>query len=242
MPAPAPSQWREAGTAEVAVPADRCWIEKTSCCTSSHVGGTPDESQEPSGLDPWSLVEPFLAGSNQLINLGETVTGWTFSAITALLGVESGEGRVEGTVDLRSSRQPSAAQPEAPGRHESRGPETSLPLPEIQPSNQLHLLPCGGFRVFLWYRLDSAADSDASGPLQLRESRTDTGAETRRVDLRPEQTSLYMELPPTAGLHRLEIGQDRGGSWTPCSTAVDVQGVVRMQGSRPPEQPRTHTT
>ena len=234
----------EARIPKVGVPPDRRWIEKTPCCTSCHVGGTPDESQEPSGLDPWSLVEPLLAVSNQLINLGETLTGWTLSAITALLGAERDEGRVDSGVHRRSGRPPNPAQPEDPQTSlASPISATPLPLPEIQASNQLHLVPCGGLRVFLWYRLDSAPERDASsGPLQLRESRTDTGTETRRVDLRPKQTSLYLELPTTAGPHRLEIGQDRGGSWTPCSTPLHVQGVVRGRGSRQPDQPRIDTT
>jgi hypothetical protein len=181
------------------------------------VGSHPPKKDRPSAMRPWSLVDPFLAVSNQVIILAESLTALALAALESLP-----PGPTASTLRTTS---------ESPGGQEL-GASAVAPFesPEIPVSPELHVLPCGPGDFFLWFRLPPTALSE---PLQLREISAATRAETRRLTLAHGDTSTYIEAPEASGLHWIEIGYPNGEHWTPLSTVAGIRSGPRVAPKQP---------
>ena len=202
------------------------------------VGSAPDKPERPNETGPWSLVEPFLLVSNQLITLAEALSDFTFSTLGALGSLGSGAFEPSNPRAAASSEEeiatgnlaasPTGSTPHRPAaraarkRVRRRKPASGLTrddLPEIPTSRRLHHLPCGNNLFFLWYRLPEVSSTH---PLQLREFSASTGAETRRIELSHGATSTYLAMPPGASKHWIELGREVDGSWVAASEPCEI--------------------
>ena len=199
------------------------------------VGSAPDKQEKPNETGAWSLVEPFLLVSNQLINLAEALSDFTFATLGSLRAspLEPSNQRSAASSEQEIATANLAAGPTDSTRHRP-GPRAArnrvrrmkpLPglsrdaLPEMPTSRQLHHLPCGNNLFFLWHRLPEASSTH---PRQLREFSTSTGAETRRIELPHGTTSVYLAMPPGASKHWIELGREVDGSWIADSEPCEI--------------------
>jgi hypothetical protein len=199
------------------------------------VGSAPEKPEKPNETGPWSLVEPFLFVSNQLITLAEALSEFTFATLGALgsrkpdpdnerptASIDQQEatarmaaGATETNTTLRDTRT-------ATNRVRRVKPVSRLSrdaLPKMPTSRRLHQLPCGDNRFFLWHRLP---ETSSTRPLELREFSASTGAETRRIELSRGTTSLYLAMPPGATKHWIELGHEIDGAWVAASEPCEI--------------------
>ena len=173
------------------------------------MGSNRPTEKRPSEAWPWSLVEPFLALSNQVITLAESITKVALSA----LATSSARSVVERTMD--------APPAQASGVARRDGATRKPRLPQIPLGPELHLISYNQSEVFLWFHLPP---SDANLPLELRETHLVSRKETRRLVLAPGEVSLYLPAPEQSGVHRIAIGFATEGAWTQLSDSVEIRG------------------
>ena len=199
------------------------------------VGSAPEKAEKPNETGPWSLVEPFLLVSNQLITLAEALSEFTLATLGAL-----GSGLPDPSTESAAAPLEEEGSPDqfAAGAAESnrtrRAPGTATnrvrrvkpasrlsrdALPKMPTSRRLHHLPCGDNRIFLWHRLP---ETPSKHPLELREFSAGTGAETRRIELSHDTTSIYLAIPPGATKHWIELGHEIGGTWVAASEPCEI--------------------
>ena len=216
------------------------------------VGSAPDKPEKPNETGPWSLVEPFLLVSNQLITLAEALSDFTFATLGALGSSKSGPSNERGT-KFRKQAQSTAhmaadATESNKGRPDSRTATNRVrrvkplsrlarnTLPKMPTSRRLHHLPCGDNLFFLWHRLP---ETSSAHPLELRQFSASTGAETRRIEMSRGATSIYLAMPPGATKHWIELGHEIDGAWVAASEPCEIHPSKAPTGPAAGTRPET---